>query len=144
MRHVLLAAGAALILAVGFVLVLAGGEEDVVVDDNTADTSIRTAPGATAPGTQAKPAPAKSRDVQRVEEVVALYVEAAERGDVPAEGLPTTDELSIDRVVASGDGRAVAHLVGGARVYLSRQGGRWRVERVQPAPVPVPSPPSNG
>jgi hypothetical protein len=143
MRRLLLPGVLALALAIGLVLVLAGGEEDVAVDD---DTAAETAPAAT-DRRPARPEP-KGRtavDVKGIEQAVTLYIEAAERGTAPAEGLPTTDELSIDRVVTLlGSDGATAYLVGGARVDLVKRAGRWRVERVRPGRTPPPTPPSNG
>ena len=141
MRHVAAATAAAVVIALVLVLVLA--------EDDVEDTTPATATGTTAepPTTEAAPAPpdrpAESRDLAQIERAVALYVEAAERGEVRAEGLPTSDELTIRGVRVEGD-RAMARLAGGVRLELRRAERRWRVSEVLEGSVPPPAPPSNG
>jgi hypothetical protein len=141
MRHV--AAVAAAAIAIALVLVLVLGEDEVE------EPAPVTATGTTAdpPGTDTAPTPpdrpTESRDAAKIERAVALYVEAVERGDRRAEGLPTSDELSIRGVRVEGD-RATATLAGGARLALRRAGGRWRVSQVLEGGVARPTPPSNG
>lgn len=55
----------------------------------------------------------------------------ARAANVPLESLPTSDELSIDRVRLAGD-RATVTLVAGVRVLLRRRGDAWTVTRVAP------------
>ena len=143
MRHVVVGFGAALVLALGLVLALAGGDEDVVLDE-PADTGTSTQ----APPVGTTPSP-PANDDQRGDETAAIegavfrYVAAVERGDVDAAGLPTSDELSIESVTARGD-RAVVRLAGGAQLELQKEGGEWRVVRVRPGRIPAPTPPSTG
>jgi hypothetical protein len=97
---------------------------------------------------------------QEVQETVTLLVEASEQGDAETvchllgepvlgrsglralqacaaaaganlEVLPTSDELSIERVEVSGD-RGRARLAGGTAVFLRRVDGTWRVRRITP------------
>ena len=142
MRHFAAAAMVALAVAVVLVLVLA---EDEAGEDTATVTVTQT--GTEPPQTETAPAPpgdeTESEDVEQVERAVALYVEAAETGEVRAPGLPTTDELSIQDVQVEGD-RATVKLAGGTRLSLRRKGDRWRVERVRLGRVAPPSPPSNG
>jgi len=141
MRHVAAAAAAAVVIALVLVLVLA--------EDEVEDTTPVTATGTTAepPATEPPPPPpdqpTESRDLAQIERAVALYVEAVERGERRAEGLPTSDELTIRGVRVEGD-RAMARLAGGLRLELRRAGGRWRVSDVLEGSVPAPTPPSNG
>ena len=146
MRHFALAALAAIVVAIVLVLVL--GEEEVAEDRKptatTTPTVTREAPPRNA-GHGGDPALAPRhprRQDDRIEQAVARYVEAAERGAVDAPGLPTSDELSLVGIYIAGR-RAKAALAGGATVHLRRAGGRWRVVRAR-VPTPEPTPPSNG
>jgi hypothetical protein len=145
MRHFVLAALAAIVIALVLVLVL--GEEEA--GEDTTPTTI-TETDTASPQTETAPASqsgeTESDEVERVERAVALYVEAAERGEVDAEGLPTTDELSIESVniFPSLPAAATAFLAGGTQVGLSKRGGRWRVVQVRPGRTRRPTPPSNG
>jgi hypothetical protein len=141
MRRVLLPALLALALAIGLVLVLAGGEEDVVVEPGQ-EQSTDHRPQTTDSGPQDQSSP-PADETEGVEQAAILYIEAAQSGEIDAPvGLPTTDELSIEDVRVEGD-RATVRLVGGARLFLRRSGGGWQVERARPARV-RPTPPSNG
>jgi hypothetical protein len=142
MRRILLPAAVAVALAIGLVLVLAGGEEDAVVGPESgtvAGSESETEPPKTETEAADEAAPSPNAEV---EQAVNLYIEAAEAGGAPA-GLPTTDELSIEDVRVQGD-RATVELAGGATLSLRKSGDRWQVERARPGKVPRPTPPSNG
>jgi hypothetical protein len=146
MRRILLPAAVALVLAIGLVLALAGGEEDVVVEPGTggatdAETGVERPQTGTGTAGES-PGPSDAEGAAGVEQAVILYIEAAEAGEVDApRGLPNTDELSIEDVRVEGD-RATVKLAGGATLSLRERGGRWRVERARPGRVPRPTPPS--
>ena len=141
MRRVLLPGALALVLAIGLVLALAGGEEDVSVEEPT-NTPSEQRTGETGARTSESPRPERSDERMRVEQAVTRYAEAAERGEVEAPGLPTSDELTIRGVEVAG-GEAQATLAGGTRLSLRRKGRRWRVVRVSARRI-KPTPPSNG
>jgi hypothetical protein len=135
-------AAVALVLAIGLVLALAGGEEDVVVDEpGTTTRSEVDRGGAGRPPRRSEKD--GSSEAEAVEAAVVRYIEAAERGDVPAPSLPTSDELTIRDLDVEGT-RAVARLAGGAELLLRQEDGTWRVTRARPGRATAPTPPSNG
>jgi hypothetical protein len=141
-RRILLPAVVALALAIGLVLVLAGGEEDVVVEPGTG-TAPGTETAAEPEKTTSAEQPAPSDEVDEIEQAVTLYIEAAETGQVEAPpGLPTSDELSIEEVSILDSG-ATVRLTGGASIFLRKRKGRWHVVRATPGRA-RPTPPSNG
>jgi hypothetical protein len=141
MRHVLLIAAAALGIALALVLVVGEDEAGEDAPPNGRSVPLDRTEAESPPET---PAPKKSRQLQQVERAVVLYIEAVERGDIRTSGLPTTDELSIDRIVIRRRTRARVLLAGGAEITLTKGGGRWRVDGVSPGRIPPPTPPSNG
>jgi len=150
MRRLLLPAAAALVLAVGLVLLVAGGEEDVVVDQpgqqgtSTSPATAEELPSSTPETTTAPDAePVPDPVSVDIAEATALYIEAAEAGRVDPTGLPTSEELTIEDVVRRGS-RATVRLAGGVVLHLRLSERRWRVVRVDRSAVPAPSPPSDG
>jgi len=128
MRHAAVVAAVAVAVAVVLVLVVAEEEagEDMSTVTVTESVAAPPPPAETAPRAPAEER--ESEDVAQIEQAVALYVEAVELGEIRAEGLPTTDELSIRAVRVRGD-HATAELAGGTSVSLRRVEGRWQVER---------------
>jgi hypothetical protein len=110
--------------------------------EGPAGTPTEQRTGATGADTTDSPRSEPSDDRRQIEQAIARYVEAAERGEVDVSGLPTSDELTIRRVELAG-ARAQAALAGGARLSLRKAGGRWRVVSAS-VPRIKPSPPSNG
>lgn len=144
MRHLALVTVAALLIALGLVLLVSEDEtaedQGETVAESTVDgpQSTETSPQPTAPSPQPS-----DPDVEAVERAVFVYVEAAERGEVDGRGLPTSDELSIRDVEVEGSD-ATVRLAGGATLTLRKSDGEWRVERVRSGATPQPTPPSNG
>jgi hypothetical protein len=147
----------ALAVGLGLAFALAGGEDDEPPSTTGAPT-VTT--GKTSPRTETERENERDRrrrrtNVREVERVVSRLVEAVERSDareacavlagagstleecaaaadVDLLALPTSDELSIDRVTVRGR-RATATLSGGAVLSLARIGGQWRVTGLRPA-----------
>ena len=136
---------------VAVVLVLVLGQEEAntptLPGAETEGSTVTDTVTPPAEGHGGDPAPSgerqdRLREANRVERAVAAYVEAAERGEVRAPGLPTSDELSVEGVYFAGR-RAKAGLVGGAVLHLRKRGGRWVVVRVT-GPTLRANPPSDG
>ncbi len=145
MGHALAYAGAALaaLAAVVLVIVLAGGDEEKPAEPAphgppttgvTAPTetqrSERTETVEDLTDTTPRPDPLRAE----VERAVFALVEAVELGRPPSgvdvSGLPTSDELSVERTRIAGD-RAAVTLAGGTVVRLRRSGGEWRPVSVE-------------
>jgi hypothetical protein len=107
----------------------------------TAPDTTPTAPPPPAPEPEPQPEPTADPERAAIELAVSRFIEGAQN-DPETLGLPTTDELSIEAVNVRGD-RARVRLAGGARLFLTREGGDWRVTRVKPGRVIPPSGPTN-
>jgi hypothetical protein len=107
----------------------AGTQQDAFTITDEVDRTDEPEPSETAPRPQRT----------AVETAALRYIEAAEAGEVAGDGLPTSDEASIEKVRIRGR-RALVTLVGGARLWL-RKDGSWAVVRIS-APTPEPTPPS--
>jgi hypothetical protein len=151
---------AAVAVAVVLVLVLAGGSDDKPTKSRpsathpTTPTTTHTTPTKTTPARRRRPS---NRDAATIQRVVTRLVQANEQGDgatvcrllgKPAAGsgigaadscarsgvdltlLPTSDELSVGGIHASGD-RATASPSPGTTVSLRRSGGSWTVTGIR-------------
>jgi len=133
-----------------------GDDDEPPAEPGTGVQQTQTAPDTeTAPPTATVKEQPGPQEVRGIERAVTRLVEASERGDgetvcallgrdpggasgveaaqscaraarVDLFSLPTSDELSFERVTASGD-RGRALLTGGTEISLERTGGGWLV-----------------
>jgi hypothetical protein len=152
---------AALAAGAGVGIALSQDDDDGSATTAGGETATTEAVGETKTETESTTTTAEKEsgqeEARRIEEAIVALVESSEAGDGPrlcdvlgvspggprsvqvcarAAGvdlsvLPTSDELSIERVDVSGR-RAIATLVGGTRISLRQAGRQWKVARLKP------------